>query len=60
MVEEDEETYLRVRCLSAKVRLLGGLVEIAVRSTLEVRLLAEDMVEELVIEFIVEVDKDWG
>jgi hypothetical protein len=35
-------------------------VEVAVRSTLEVGLLAEDMVEEVVIELIVEVDKDWG
>jgi hypothetical protein len=59
MVEEDEEAYLRVRCLSTKVRLLSGLVEVAVRSTLEIRLLAEHMVQELVIEFVVEVDKDW-
>jgi hypothetical protein len=35
-------------------------VEVAVRSTLEVRLLAEDMVEEVVIEFVVEVDEDWS
>lgn len=34
-------------------------MDVAVRSTLEVGLLAEDKVEQLVVEFVVEIDKDW-
>lgn len=35
-------------------------MDVAVRSTLEVGLLAEDKVEQLVVEFVVEIDKDWA
>jgi hypothetical protein len=35
-------------------------VDVAVCSALEVGLLAEDKVEEVVVEFVIEIDEDWA
>jgi hypothetical protein len=52
-------SYLLITLLSPKVELLSRAVHVAVRRALEVRLLAEDKVEQLVVEFIIEVDENW-
>lgn len=45
--------------LATEVQLLGGLVDISVRSALEVGPFTEDKVEQVVVEFVVHIDKDW-
>jgi hypothetical protein len=50
--------YLGVRSLSTKVELFRGGVEVSVSSTFEVGLLAKDKVEEVVVEFVVDIDED--
>ena len=45
----------RVRLLPSKIRLFHGCVLVAVKSALQVRSLVEDKVEEIVVEFIIQV-----
>jgi hypothetical protein len=50
---------LRVRLLATEVQLLSGRVDVSVRSAFEVGPFTEDKVEEVVVEFVVHIDKDW-
>lgn len=59
MQGKENTTYLGVGRLSTKVGLFGGGVDVAVRCALEVGLFGENEVEEIVIEFVEDVDEDW-
>jgi hypothetical protein len=44
---------------ATKIELLVRGVDVAVSGALEVGLFGEDVIEEVVVEFVVQIDEDW-